>query len=340
LYPSVSVLVLNFKQAPYVPHCLEALRRQSYPATEIIFSDNGSQDGSVDFVRAHYPEVRVITHDANLYYCKAHNIAIQQSTGEYVLTLNVDVKVTETFIAQMARTMKLDPRVGMVSGKLLQMDRDLRPVSPPTIDSTGMWFSPETRHFDRGWGEPDGGQYDRMEYVFGPSGAAALYRRAMLQDVAFEGEYLDEDFVIYREDADLAWRAQWLGWKGLYTPYAVAFHVRRLHHRSNRRANDPELNMHSVKNRFLMRMKNQSAAQAVRFLAPTLWRDCQVVGYAALVERSSLPGLARAARLLPRMLAKRRDLLRRKRVSDRYMAGWFSYHPQALPFPGAGESCS
>ena len=96
----------------------------------------------------------------------------------------------------------------MVSGKLLQMGNDMVPIKPSVIDSTGLWFTPELRHFDRGSRENDHGQYDRLEYVFGPSGAAPLYSRAMLEDIAFQGEYSDEDFVIYREDADLAWRAR------------------------------------------------------------------------------------------------------------------------------------
>lgn len=332
--PLVSVSVLNYRQAVYVPHCLEAVARQTYPNVEVIFSDNGSADGSVEWVQAHCPEVRIVAHPANLYYCRAHNIAVAQSKGDYVLTLNVDVRLSDTFVEHMVAALELDPRVGMVSGKLLQMDCDFRPLDPPTLDSTGIWFTPEMRHFDRGQGERDRGQYDRVEYVFGPSGAAALYRRTMLDDLAFDAEYLDEDFVIYREDADLAWRARLLGWRGLYTPQAVAHHIRRVRPGLQpRRGISQDLNMHSVKNRFLMRIKNQTWANALRFLWPTLRRDAQVVGYVLLVERSSLPGLARAVALLPRALARRRHVMRRRRAADRDLAQWFADRPVSFPYP-------
>ena len=82
-----------------------------------------------------------------------------------------------------------------------------------TLDSTGIYFTPSLRHFDRGSGEPDRGAYEHFQYVFGVTGAVALYRRAMIEDVSICGEFFDNDFFAYREDADLAWRAQLLGWK-------------------------------------------------------------------------------------------------------------------------------
>ena len=90
------------------------------------------------------------------------------------------------------------------------------------IDSTGIVMLPSIRHLDRGAGELDRGQYDRDEDVFGASGAAALYRRSMLDDVRVDGEWFDEDFFAYREDADLAWRAQWRGWRCRYVAAATA----------------------------------------------------------------------------------------------------------------------
>jgi GT2 family glycosyltransferase len=328
--PTVSVSVLNYKQASYVPFCLNALLRQTYPHIEILFSDNGSADGSAQFVQANYPNVEIIAHDTNLYYSKAHNIAIRESHGEFVLTLNVDVMTTPTFVEQMVAAMELDRRIGMVSGKLLRMGLNLRPLKPPIIDSTGLWFSSESRHFDRGSQEKDEGQYDNVEYVFGPSGAAAAYRRDMLEDVAFDGEYLDEDFVIYREDADLAWHAQLLGWRGLYTPAAVGYHLRRIRPDHSRRDNIPLLNMHSVKNRFLMRLKNQTPHHAAHVLVPTLKRDLLVVGYVALVEHRSLSAFLEVIRLWPRTMERRRQIMKKKRVDDRYIAQWFSSRPVSL----------
>src|SRR5258706_426452 len=71
-------------------------------------------------------------------------------------------------------------------------------------------------------------QYDKPGEIFGPSGAAALYRRKALDDTAIDGQYFDEDFFAYREDADLAWRCRLLGWNAIYVPGAVALHRRRV----------------------------------------------------------------------------------------------------------------
>ena len=123
------------------------------------------------------------------------------------------------------------------------------------------------RHPDRGTGEPVRDQFNRLQYVFGASGAAALYRRPMLEEVSLGGEYFDEDFFTYREDADLAWRAQLLGWKALYVPHAVASHERKV--LPERRRSLPDVfNMHSVKNRFLLRIKNQTCWSSWPFSRP------------------------------------------------------------------------
>lgn len=331
--PTVSVLILNYRQGEYVPHCVAALMRQTYQNLELYYIDNASHDGSAAFVREHYPCITVIENSQNLFFSKAHNQAILRSSGEYVLPLNVDLLVAPTYVAEMVAAIELDQHIGMVSGKLLQMDSNLKPLDPPVIDSTGLWCLPEQRHFDRGSLEKDVGQYERVEYIFGPSGAAPLYRRTMLDDIAFEREYFDEDFVIYREDVDLAWRAQLLGWRGLYTPRAIAYHVRRVRPTDKRQSIAAALNLHSVRNRFLMRIKNQSWRNALRFFLPVLWRDVQVIGYVLLREHSSLPAFVQIAKLLPRTLHKRRHIMQRKRVSDTYIAGWFAKTPVAYPYP-------
>ncbi len=335
--PLVSVLILNYKQAEYVPHCLSSLLKQTYPNLEIFFIDNGSQDCSVNYVQANYPNVIVIANPMNLFFSKAHNLAIQRATGEYIVPLNVDISLTETFIEQMVEATKLDSRVGMISGKLLQMDKDLNPLTPPIIDSTGLWFSLQLRHFDRGSLEIDRGQYNRIEYIFGPSGAAPLYRREMLEDIAYESEYFDDDFVIYREDADLAWRAQLLGWKGIYTPEAIAYHVRRVRPTDERKTIAPDLNMHSVKNRFLMRVKNQTRGNAIRCLFPAFWRDLQVLGYVLLFERSSIKAFKILAQLFPRTLKKRNHIMKKKCVDEAYINQWFSRRPVSFPYKPMGS---
>ncbi len=148
----------------------------------------------------------------------------------------------------------------------------------------------------------------------------------------FRGEFFDNDFFAYREDADLAWRAQLLGWKCLYVPDAVAYHVRNVLP-TNRRAVSANVNMHSVKNRFLMRIKNITADLYLRhFLAITL-RDLLVIGGCFLREFSSIRAFPLVFRLSGRMLRKRREIMRRRRVDSQYMAAWFSDKPVSFAGP-------
>jgi GT2 family glycosyltransferase len=156
----------------------------------------------------------------------------------------------------------------------------------------------------------------------------------MLEDIAIEGEYFDEDFFAYREDADLAWRAQLLGWKAVYTPFAVATH-RRLVLPERRRSLSPTINMHSVKNRFLLRLKNQTLTEFLALFFPSVLRDLTVVGYVFLFEWSSLPGLWFVLRNLGKIGSRRRRIMSMRKVRGRDMLLWFSKEPKAFDLEGS-----
>jgi GT2 family glycosyltransferase len=202
------------------------------------------------------------------------------------------------------------------------------------VDSTGIYFNPMLRHLDRGSQEVDNGHFLQYEYVFGASAAAALYRRKMIEDVAISGEFFDPDFFVYREDADVAWRAQLLGWRCIYTPHARGYHVRKVLP-GNRRALPPVINMHSVKNRFLMRIKNMTGDLYWRNFFSIMTRDAVVLGCCLLREHSSLQAFWYLAKNWRRVWEKRREIMRRKRVNDEYIASWFRYLPVSRPAPKA-----
>jgi GT2 family glycosyltransferase len=245
-----------------------------------------------------------------------------------VLTLNPDVLLLPDFIRTLVEAGEADGSAGSVCGKLLSIGPGFQPLAERRIDSTGIFFTPAMRHFDRGWHEPDGPNYDTMEYVFGASAAAALYRREMIEDVAVDGNFFDPGFFCYREDADVAWRALLQGWRCLYQPAAESFHVRSVTPGS-RRAVPAAINMHSVKNRFLMRIKNSTAGLYRRFWVPATLRDLLVIGGVAFGEPGSLAAFWHLAKCLPRALRERREIMSRRRVDDRAVAQWFSFEPVA-----------
>ncbi|MGA2902387.1 MAG: glycosyltransferase [Candidatus Korobacteraceae bacterium] len=197
------------------------------------------------------------------------------------------------------------------------------------IDSTGIYFTPNMRHLDRGAEEIDRGQYDRVQYVFGASGAAAFFRRDFIEAVSVEGEFFDEEFFAFREDGDLAWRAQLMGWKCLYVPMAIAWHVRRV--TPERRKDLPlVINWHSAKNRFLMRGKNASGWLCWRLFFPVLARDIMTFGYAIVRDRRLWSAVTYWWKARDSIRRKRAIIQSRRRVSDRDLLWWFSNTPCAI----------
>jgi GT2 family glycosyltransferase len=188
------------------------------------------------------------------------------------------------------------------------------------------------RHLDRGSQQVDNGRYMNFEYVFGATAAAALYRREMIDDISIHGEFFDPDFFVYREDADVAWRAQLLGWRCIYTPLARGYHVRKVLP-GNRHALPPEINMHSVKNRFLMRIKNMTPDLYRRNWLSITGRDLVVIGACLVREHTSLKAFVYLFRNWRRALAKRREIMKLRRVKDEYIASWFSFEPVSRPAP-------
>jgi GT2 family glycosyltransferase len=272
----------------------------------------------------------VILNQNNAGFAAAQNQAIRRACGEWLLSLNADVVLSPNFISQLLAAAQQDEKAGALCGKLLRWNPGGEPEFSRQIDSTGIFFTRNLRHFDRGSEETDRGQYDEVQYVFGATGAAALYRRAMVDDISVEGEFFDQDFFSYREDADLAWRAQLLGWRCLYVPTAVGWHERRVTP-SRRRELPLVINWHSVKNRFLMRMKNAGLGTYLRLFLPVTYRDLLIMGYAALGDRRLLSALGFVWTNRGRAWQKRKLIQARRRVGEKEIRAWFRNSPAARP---------
>jgi GT2 family glycosyltransferase len=326
----VSVTIVTYNSGRFIKRCLESVLAQRYANKEIIVIDNASTDGTVDILEQFEDRCQIVYNDENIGFAAAQNQAIRVSAGDWVLTLNPDVLLLPNFIQAMVDTGQSDSRVGSVCGKLLTILATFDLPDKPLVDSTGIYFTPMLRHLDRGSQEVDNGHYLQHEYVFGATAAAALYRRRMIEDIAIGDEFFDPDFFVYREDADVAWRAQLMGWRCIYTPHARGYHVRNVLP-GNRRALPPVINMHSVKNRFLMRMKNMTGHLYLRNWVSITARDLVVIGACIVRERSSLRAFVYVLRNWKRVMAKRREIMLRKRVDDDYIASWFRYQPVSSP---------
>lgn len=326
----VSVTIVTFNSGRFIKRCLESVLGQKGPDIEVIVVDNNSTDGTRDILEQYEERCTIVQNQRNVGFAAAQNQAILLARGNWILTLNPDVLLMPSFIQALIDAGKNDPGVGSVCGKLLAMSPDFHIDARPRVDSTGIYFTPNLRHLDRGSREIDNGHYLKREYVFGATAAAALYRRDMIDDLSINGEFFDPDFFVYREDADVAWRAQLLGWRCLYTPYARGYHVRAVLP-GNRRALPRQINMHSVKNRFLMRIKNMTGDLYSRCWISISLRDVVVLGCCLVYEHYSLKAFWEVVRSWNRVWSKRRWIMQRKRVSDDYIATWFHYHPVSHP---------
>lgn len=319
----VSIVLVTWNSAPYLRRCLEGIRQQTHVPFELIVVDNASSDESIELVAG--DATRVLRNTTNRGFSAAVNQAFAVAEGSYVLLLNPDCYLQPDYIARLVAAFDaMSSEFGSATGLLLRAHgTDIEPTGE--VDSMGIRMTRAGRHLDLGQGRaldvtklPEGGPFE----VFGVSGAAAMFRAAFLRDVAVEGQVFDEDFFAYREDADLAWRARVLGWRAFCEPAAVAYHVRRVTPEV-RRALPAAINMHSVKNRFLLRIKNEGTYLALRNAPFEFARDFVVLAASLTIERSSLPAFAWLWRNRSRMLARRRAIQQRRRVSDFALARWF-----------------
>jgi len=328
----VSVTVVTYNSGRFIKRCLESVLEQKYGNLEVVVIDNASTDGTVDLLEQFADRCRIYYNDENIGFAAAQNQAIALSRGEWVLTLNPDVLLLPNFIQALVDAGQVDPKVGTICGKLLTIRPTFDLPEKELVDSTGIYFTPMLRHLDRGSQEVDNGHFLNFEYVFGATAAAALYRRQMIEDIKIAGEFFDPDFFVYREDADVAWRAQLMGWRCIYTPLARGYHVRAVLP-GNRRALPPVINMHSVKNRFLMRIKNMTPDLYKRNWWSIMCRDAVVLSACLLHEHSSLKAFSYLIGNYKRVWQKRREIMRRRRAKDDYIASWFSYEPVSRPAP-------
>ncbi|HEY6064734.1 MAG TPA: glycosyltransferase family 2 protein [Thermoanaerobaculia bacterium] len=310
----VSIIVVAHDSAADLPASLASAVAQKGPRVEILMVDNASRDASGAVAALFQPNVRVLALPGNVGFAAAMNAGIDATSGRYVLSLNPDCRLAPDFVATLARRMDARPDAGSASGRIYRAEgADLAPTT--RLDSAGIVFTPSGRHFDRGSEKEGEGRYLDEEDVAGTTAAAGFYRREALASAKISTGYFDSDFFLYREDADLAWRLANLGWKCLYVPSAVAWH-RRTNLPQRRRDQSAAANRHSVKNRFLLRINNQTAADFWRTLVPTFARDLVVVGACLTVERSSLPAFSWLWTNRKRLWAKRREIQAKARSID------------------------
>jgi len=338
--PCLAINIVTFNSGAQIDACLASVFAQDRDDSAVTVVDNASRDDTpARLARWAERGVRVIRNERNEYYARAHNEAIRRTASEFVVTLNPDVTLRPDFLSQVLAAFDQSPRIGSVNGKLLLAetapgadDGAATGAAGALIDSAGLMIYRSRRPYLRGNRKSDRTHCRAPAPIFGADGACAAYRRAMLDDIAvpIEGgdggavEYFDEDFVIYREDVDLAWRAQLFGWDGWYTPAARGVHVRGFHLGRGRRGIAPELKRHSVKNGWLLPLKNDTLPAILRAAPWFVPYQAKIVAGLVALERSSLGAVPDTLRLLPKIGRKRAFIQARRRRSASELRHWFA----------------
>jgi len=311
-------VIVNWNRKELLRACLTSLQRQENVVFETIVVDNGSADGSSEMAEIEFG-ARVIRNRENRGFCAANNQGIAAASGDFLALLNNDAEAEPGWLAALQCACAAAPDVGMAASKVLVWE------DPRRIDKVGHLIFPDGQNRGRGAGEIDTGQYDREEDVLWPDGCAAMYRKEMLDAIGG----FDEDFFAYGDDAELGLRARIAGWRAVYTPLAV---VR--HHRGSTLGKDSARRLELIeRNRVLLAYKlfpwsllwlnpfyfllrlgagmvlaQRGAGDTAHFQG---WRGKFAMAGALL--RADLAAL----RLLPRMLRKRAQIDRIRKLPPR-----------------------
>lgn len=357
--PLASIVILTFNGKQTIKETLDSVLAQdyfarsakqgsakegSYDNLEIIIVDNASTDGTINEIQngtsssQATAKFKIIINKKNLGFSGGHNVGIRASRGEYILCMNQDVILEPNFISEAVKLFQQDEKIGAIQPKMLNgRDRKI-------IDSTGIIMFKSRRMVDRGQGEEDKGQYEKIEEVFGANGAAAFFRKKCLEDVALRelfsyyenssrSEYWDEDFFIYKEDVDLSWRIRLYGWKIMYCPTAVVYTDRTTKPISEkagagemiktRKKQKQYVRHYSFKNHYLAIIKNDLPGLFFKHLPWILPREIGAWLYVLFFEPKTWPAIGELFKQMPREWKKRKIIMKNRRVGSKEMGKWF-----------------
>lgn len=315
--PKVSIIILNWNGKENTINCLEALKLTTYSNYETIVVDNGSTDGSVNYFKAHYPEIELIENGENLGFAEGNNVAIREVLKKeeikYIALLNNDTIIKPDWLENLVNALESDEKIGSCQPKILSL------INPDMIDAVGISIDRYGGAAQEGHNEKDLGQYDKITEVFGVCAGAALYRAKMLNQIGL----FDKDFFAYYEDVDLAIRARLFGWKSVCVPQAVIYHIH-----SATLGNDSPFKKYLLeRNSYYYVIKSLprkvvvlffiSKARFIFFTLIDLTRNKKFK-----LIKSLIKGNLDALRNLPLIISKRADLQAKRVISEEDFKTW------------------
>jgi hypothetical protein len=304
----LSVVVPNWNGKETIARCLDSLRAQSL-ACQIIVVENGSVDGSLEFISKNYPDIGLIVHKKNLGFAAGVNAGIRRSIDndcDFVALFNNDAVADKDWLRNLEKAMEQDNKIGIVTCKFMD-------IKAKYLDSTGDTYTTWGLPYPRGRGEPVSDKYDNQTAIFAASGGASLYRVSMLKQIGL----FDEDFFAYYEDVDISFRAQLAGWKVIYAPQAIAYHETGTTSSKLKGFTTYQ----TMKNLPWLMIKNVPG----RYLLVVLWRFIFVYIsflFSATARNQAWPafkGMLVSLLLLPKKIVQRISIQSSRKVSAKYI---------------------
>jgi len=302
----ISIIIPNWNGKSYLERCLNSLKDQDFSNYEVIVVDNGSTDGSVEFIENFFPKARVVAFEENQGFSRAVNEGIRRAKGKYVLLLNNDIEADPHLLRHLHEAISSSGDVDFCACRM--MDFRTREL----IDGIGDGYPRKGKAFRIGHGAKYEPPFDRRRRVFGACAGAALYKKTLFEVVGL----FDEDFFAYHEDADWNFRANLMGYRCHYIPQAVVYH-------SGSSTTGSLVNeftvFHNIRNMINVIVKNMPTALLLKFLPRILWGQAEsFLRYCVLQPyfRSYFAGLFDAMRLSSRMVKKRKQIQTNRTLSN------------------------
>ncbi len=332
---TLSIIIVTYNSIKYLPHFIDSIIGQSYFVTQnsqpdIFIVDNASTDKTVKLIKDNFPSIKILRNVRNVGLCRAWNQAIESTQGEYILIMNPDLTLHQDFIKHSLARIKSNADLASVGGKLLKLkvntleEEGLANLEKTNIlDSCGIVANKNRSFYERGAGQVDKGQFNNPEQVFGISGACMLLRRQALEYIKFGKQYFDENFFMYKEDVDLAWRLRLAGYVSYYEPQAIAYHHRRAKIKGkttsfnilkNRLQKEDFINFYSYRNHLMLLLKNESWANFSRHFIYIFFYELKKFIFMLILENSNL------TRSISYILKNFKSIYRKRKFNKRISA--------------------
>ena len=320
-YPEISIVIVGYKSKKYLDDCLKSIQHQTFYSlqkVEVIYINNGFIDGSIALIQRNYRWVSSVRNMKSVSMSAVLNQGIKYSSGKYILVISPDVILASDYLDKAYKKMERDSQTAAIMGKVYNYDFN-QSGRTEYFDTIGI-FSVVDRQVLSARGVKDEGQFEDQEQIFSVRNICCMYRRTALEDVKIDDEYFDENLILYWEDIDLCWRLNLFGWKVFFSPALVSYRCMDSMKASNLEESRKEERHAFLKNERLMLIKNEFFLTMIRdfrlllvkfFIKESFFLDGWIAGYFRYLSD------------IPSTYKKRREIMKRRRVSRLEMRRWF-----------------